>query len=53
MKHAVAMFLSHFGVDVEARESHLRDALGEQLHSFDLVTKDDALVDIQFLKKGL
>lgn len=51
VEDTVAVRLDHLGVDVEAREAELRDALGEQLHAVDRIAEDDALVDVELLEE--
>lgn len=53
MKDAISVRLLHFGVNVVTRVAQLGDLLGEQLHPIDRVTKDDALIDLQFCEKGV
>lgn len=47
VEDAVAMGLNHLGVDVEAGEAELRNALGKELDTVDRVAEDDALVNVE------
>ena len=47
VEDAVAVLLTHLGVDVEARVAQLGDLLRQQLDSLRRVTEYDRLVDLQ------
>ena len=53
VKHAVAVCLKHFRVDVEAGVPELRDLLGEELHPVRRVAKDNGLVDLKLGEQGV
>jgi len=51
VEDAIAVLLSHLGVDVEARRAEVGNLLGKQLDTCDAVAEDDALIDVQLLEE--
>lgn len=47
----ISILLLHFGVDVEARITHLSDLLGKQLYSLRVLTENDGLINVELRKK--
>lgn len=53
VENTISVVLRHFGVNVEATEPKLGNALSQKLYTLNGVTEDDTLVDVQFFEESV